>query len=146
MKKNYFAIMLLLSAITLPTFAGDAVFSNSDTESFSIQPMNYASAPSSLTRDNGKSTTAKTVTTTSTNSGLANKNYTSAISNLDSAEVELRQQIANYSSLMAQAKTAYEAKKDEYNSYKREYNELRKKLSNVEKSKKLIQGNYQVNN
>ena len=143
MKKNYFAALLVSFTVCLAANAGDAVFSNSDTENFNLQPLNYTSAPS---------TTAKTVTTKTTTqnkvigSEIANKNYTGAINNLDNAEVELREQIANYTALMEQSKTAYEAKKAEYKGYKKQYKAIRKKLKNVEKSKKLIRNNYPAAN
>ena len=49
--------------------------------------------------------------------------------------------MANYSALMAQAKTAYEAKKSEYNGYKKQYNQVKRKMKKNEKTKKLIQSN-----
>lgn len=144
MRKNYFASILLSALICAPVCAENAVFSNSDTENFSLQPLNYSTKE--VTKAKDTNTVQAQTSNSSSTSNLTNKNYQSAINNLDSAEVQLREQIANYSTLMAQAKTAYETKKDEYNAYKREYNELKKKLNNIEKSKKLIQGNYAVNN
>ena len=144
MKKNYIIAILLSSFLVMPVYSADAVFSNSDSETFSIQPLN------SVTQTSGTSV-SKTTPVVSTNkkdvvdSALANKNYVSAIGNLDNAQIELREQLANYSALMAQAKTAYEAKKAEYKGYKKEYNAIKKKMNNIEKSKKLIQGNYGAN-
>ena len=141
MRKNYLIAILLSSLLVMPVFSADAVFSNSDSETFNLQPLNNTTQ----TTKTVKTKAAPAVSTAKkgvVDSELANKNYTSAISNLDNAQIELREQLANYTALMAQAKTAYEAKKAEYNGYKKEYNALKKKMNNIEKSKKLIQGNY----
>lgn len=136
MSKNYFIALLLSSVIAIPAFAGDSVFSNSSSEQFELKPLNNTAAANVNTAAPATAQTLKPAT-----SDLANKNYTSAISNLNNAQVELREQMASYSALMAQAKSNYENKKDEYKAYKKEYNALKRKMNKIEKTKKLIQSN-----
>ncbi len=149
MYKKYFAIFLLSSAMTIPAFAEDAVFKNTDTEQFKLQPLNYSSKPVV------KSNEIPVVKSTALSNGstykvqdkdLSNQNFLNAINNLDNAQVEIREQLATYSALMAQAKTSYEAKRQEYRGYKKQYNELKKKMRSIEKSKSMIQGNVYVQN
>lgn len=147
MYKRYFAIFLLSSLIAVPAFAEDAVFSNKETEQFNLQPLNYSTVPVVTSKEaDTKSSVYQTTQTKAADSELSNQNFLNAINNLDNAQVEIREQLASYSALMAQAKTNYEAKRDEYKSYKKQYNALKKKLNNVEKSKKMIQGNVYVQN
>lgn len=138
MKKNCLTALLISFTICIAANANDAVFSNSDTEKFNLEPMSYTSAPVKTVN----TATTPAVQTKTTSTDITNKNYTGAISNLNNAEVELRDQLANYSALMAQSKTAYETKRDEYRGYKKQYKAIKKKLKNVEKSKKLIKNNY----
>lgn len=132
MYRKYLIALLLSSFILIPAHAGDSVFSNSK-ETFELQPLNNTQAQ--------KSTNTQVQMPIQTNTELENKNYTSAISNLDNVQVELREQMASYCALMAQAKSNYENKKDEYKAYKKEYNNLKKKMRNIEKTKKIIQNN-----
>lgn len=148
MYKKYFAIFLLSSFVSIPVFAQDAVFSNSETEQFNLQPLNYTTKPVVTAKENipvVKSSALNAVQTSApVNSDLSDQNFLNAINNLDNAQVEIREQLASYSALMAQAKTNYEAKKDEYNTYKKQYNALKKKMRSVERTKKLIQNNVNV--
>ena len=142
MHKKHLALLILTAFITLPALAEGSIFSNSDSEQFNLQPLNHTqsvSAPSKVAP--ASSLTTSGVKAAAGGSELANKNYKSAISNLDNVEIELREQMASYSALMAQAKTNYESRKDEYNQYKKEYNALKKKMNKIEKSKKIIQSN-----
>lgn len=132
MYKKYLIALLLSLFIGIPAHAGDSVFSNSK-ETFELQPLNNVQTQ--------KSTNNQIQMPIQANTELENKNYTSAISNLDNVQVELREQMASYSALMAQAKSNYENKKDEYKAYKKEYKNLKKKMKNIEKTKKIIQNN-----
>ncbi|MCD8025007.1 MAG: hypothetical protein LUE64_05685 [Candidatus Gastranaerophilales bacterium] len=138
MLKKYFAALILSSFIAMPSIAQDTVFSNSDSEQFNLQPLNYSTK--TITSSSSSSALKSTSNT------LSDKNFKNAINNLDTAEVEIREQLANYSALMAQSKTNYESKRGEYRTYKKQYNALKRKMRNVEKSKKLIQNNIYVQN
>ncbi len=150
MYRKYFAIFLLLSFISLGAFAQDTIFTNSDSEQFDLQPLNYHTETANSSADsipvyksNSNSTNVPLVEKAK-NSDLSNQNFKSAVNNLDNAQVEIREQLASYSQLMTQSKASYEAKKDEYRAYKKQYNTLKRKMNKIEKSKKIIQDNIYV--
>ncbi len=146
MFKKYFAFVLLSSFVVLPAIADDAVFSNSESQQFNLQPLNYDSVP--VVKSQDATTVSKTTSqsATLTDNQVSDQNFLNAINNLDNAQVEIREQMASTSALMAQAKTNYETRKDEYKTYKKQYKTLKKKLRSVEKSKEMIQGNVSVSN
>lgn len=143
MFKNILPFALILAFCATPSFAEDAVFTNSDTQQLNLQPLSYDSVP--VVKSSEAQVNVKTTPNSSSNS-VSNQNFLNAINNLDNAQVEIREQMAAISALMAQSKTAYEAKKDEYNAYKKQYNQLKSKMKSVEKSKSLIQNNVNVSN
>ncbi len=149
--RKYFTSVLLLTSFSLPVFASDAIFSNSETETFNLLPSGYNSKPfvttnSTIISSNTMAPTPSVSTNLQTkaqDSNLSDKNFINAVNNLDTAQVELREQLTSYSALMAQAKQDYINKKEQYNSYKKQYNALKKKNRQIEKSKKIIQGNIE---
>ena len=141
MFKKLLSFFVFSSLVIMPVCAADTIFTSSDSEDFSLQPLNYGSSsqvPKSAPTNEINVPKLKAV---AADNELSNKNYTSAISNLNSAQVELREQMASYTALMSQAKTNYESRKEEYREYKRQYNAIKKKMNNIEKTKKLIQNN-----
>ena len=146
MFKNILPLFIIAAIVAAPVYAEDAVFSNSETQQLNLQPLSYTSVPVVKSSEAGLSTQAPANSTSTTQNAVSNQNFLDAINNLDNAQVEIREQMAAVSALMAQSKTAYEAKKDEYNTYKKQYKELKSKMKSVEKSKTLIQENVNVNN
>lgn len=144
MFKNILPLFIIAAFTIVPAYAEDAVFTNSDTQQLNLQPLSYDSVP--VVKSQEASSVAPKATAASTTNAVSNQNFLNAINNLDNAQVEIREQMAAVSALMAQSKTAYEAKKDEYNAYKKQYKELKSKMKSVEKSKTLIQNNVNVNN
>lgn len=143
MFKNILPLALAAIVTIVPAYAEDAVFTNSDTQQMNLQPLTYTSVP--VVKSSETSAQSKAVVPSSENQ-VSNQNFLNAINNLDNAQVEIREQMAAISALMAQSKTAYEAKKEEYNAYKKQYNQLKSKMKSVEKSKTLIQENVNVTN
>lgn len=143
MFKNILPLALAAIVTIVPACAEDAVFTNSDTQQMNLQPLTYTSVP--VVKSSEASAQTKAVVPSSENQ-VSNQNFLNAINNLDNAQVEIREQMAAISALMAQSKTAYEAKKEEYNAYKKQYNQLKNKMKSVEKSKTLIQENVNVTN
>ena len=142
MFKRYVLFVLMSGLFIMPSFAEDSIFSNSNSQQFELQPTNYTSKPVVEAKEGGTQVVNSVQSKAkAASSELANKNYTSAIANLDNVEVELREQMASYSALMAQAKTNYETRRDEYKALKKEYNALKKKMKNIEKTKKIINSN-----
>ena len=154
MFKRCFTVFIFLMAM-LPVFAEDAVFSNSETQTFSLQPLDYSTKPivnavedtsRSYSQKRTQSAFIQSNSSNSSNYDMSDQNFMKAINNLDNAQVTIREQMSTYNALMVQAKTEYEAKKEEYKGYKHQYSLLQKRMKNIEKSKKLIQGNVNVQN
>lgn len=142
--KNILPLFLLSALTFIPVYADDAVFSNSETQQFDLQPLNYNSVP--VVKSQETSSSVKTVQTADSQNQVSNTNFLNAINNLDNAQVEIREQMASTSALMSQSKTAYESRRDEYRAYKKQYRELKSKMRSVEKSKNMIRNNVNVNN
>ena len=115
MFKNILPLFIIAAIVAAPVYAEDAVFSNSETQQLNLQPLSYTSVPVVKSSEAGLSTQAPANSTSTTQNAVSNQNFLNAINNLDNAQVEIREQMAAVSALMAQSKTAYEAKKDEYN-------------------------------
>ena len=149
--KKHFTLVLLLSLVALPSFAANAIFSSNEVETINLKPVNYNFKPlisaAETTSSNSLNTSVKNSVQTKANNGkLSEQNFMKAVNNLDTAQVELREQISGYSSLMNQSKSEYLSKKEEYKAYKKQYNALKKKMKKIEKSKKLIQDNIESQN
>ena len=143
MYKKYFAIFLLSSFVCIPAFAQDAVFSDSETQQFNLQPLDYSTKPVVNSSEVPViKSSAKPAVAAQTD--VSNTNFLNAINNLDNAQVELREQMASYNALMEQSKAEYQLKKDEYKAYKKQYNAIKKKMRKVERSKNMIQDNIQT--
>lgn len=141
MFKNILPLLFVALFTTIPAYCEDAVFTNNDTQQLNLQPLSYDSVPVVKSSE----ASSKTISTPA-QSPVSNQNFLNAINNLDNAQVEIREQMAAVNALMAQSKTAYEAKRDEYKAYKKQYNQLKSKMKSVEKSKNLIQENVNVSN
>ena len=129
-----FATMLLISAN-----ASDSIFDSMDkaTEVKLAPAINTASS-------SAKSTTEVRTVTPTYKATIKEQKFASAIVNLDDAQVELRQELA-------QVKTKYTAALDEKEkaiqnckNLKKEINAINKKMKNIEKSKKMINKNLQT--
>ncbi len=139
MNKRYFILAVFLLA--LPCFAQDAVFKSSDTEQFDLEPVSYSSSPVVNAQEVPKEASQPVLPANmnQSDSKLSNQSFLDAINNLDTAQVQLREQLATYNTFMAQSKAEYFAKKEEYKGYKQQYKALKKKMKMVEKSKGIIQ-------
>ncbi len=127
-------IVLSLSALLFicgASFAQDAVFQSMDTveeaPKVSLEPVGDV-APA-----------AKTATVTGS---IQEESFKKAITNLDDASAEIREQLINYNSLL----TAAQAKEDEIaaevKALKKNVSQTKKKLKNIEKSKKYINSSF----
>lgn len=132
MFKKYAIFACAALLLSLPALADEPVFSQSG-EVQKIDPAPVSS--NSLDAVNVQKPGA---------SSLSDQNFKSAINSLDTAQVEVREQLATYMSLMEQTKTEYEAKKAQYNQYKKEYNAIKKKMKNIDKMKKMLNDNLTV--
>ena len=94
--------------------------------------------------------TTKTSTTTNVNSTyrattLKEQKFNNALVNLDDAQVELRQELAEATAKYNQAVAEKDKMVANCKSIKKEIKEINKKMKNVEKSKKMINKNLQTN-
>lgn len=96
-----------------------------------------------------KSSSASTTSTTNVNavyhSTIKEQKFNSALVNLDDAQVELRQELAEATAKYNQAVAEKDKMVANCKSIKKEIKEINKKMKNVEKSKKMINKNLQTN-
>lgn len=99
---------------------------------------------------NAKSLDAKTVSQNSeieavnvrpVSETLSNEKFKSAVNNLESAQVDVREQLATYKTLVDQKQIEVNNKKTELSKLKREYFALQRKMRNIEKMKKMLNNN-----
>jgi len=125
--RNFLVLALAMAFSFGTSFAADAVFdSNSKTvQEVEIEPSN---APAEV---NAVNTQGSTET-------LSNEKFKSAVNNLDSAQVDIREQLATYKTLVEQKQLDVNNKKAELSKLKKEYSALQKKMKNIEKMKKML--------
>ncbi len=129
MKKIVLALSAVL-AISCAAYAQDAVFQSMDSveevQKVTLEPVGDV-APA-----------AKTIT-----GSIQEESFKKAITNLDDASAEIREQLINYNSLL----TAAQAKEDQITSeikdLKKNVKDTKKKLKNIEKSKKYINSSFE---
>lgn len=102
-------------------------------------PQNKAVTISNTTSSN---TTPAVYRTASTS--IKEQKFTDALVNLDDAQVELRQELADVTSKYTEALTEKEKAIANCKALKREINSINKKMKNVDKSKKMINKNMET--
>ncbi len=88
--------------------------------------------------------TVKNTTPVATMSTVQNQKYTNALVNLDDAQVELRQDLATYTTKYNEAVLEKEKAIQNCKNLKKEIKAINKKMKNVDKSKKMINANLQT--
>ncbi len=124
--KNFLVLALAVTFSFGASFAADAVFdSNSNTvQEVEIKPSNTAAEVNAVNKGAAET--------------LSNEKFKSAVNNLDSAQVDIREQLATYKTLVEQKQLDVNNKKAELSKLKKEYSALQKKMKNVEKMKKML--------
>lgn len=128
MSKTIKKFALLLAVISLgfgASFADDAVFSQA-TQEVNIKPANAE---------------VKAVNTQSAAETLSNEKFKSAVNNLESAQVDVREKLATYKTLVEEKQLDVNNRKAELAKLKKEYSALQKKMRNIEKMKKMLNSN-----
>ena len=132
MKKIVLALSAVM-ALTCASYAQEAVFQSMDSvdeiQKVELQPVGDV-APA-----------AKTTVVTGS---IQEEKFKSAITNLDDASAEIREQLINYNSQLSAAKVRSEQAKAEVKELQKCVNVTKKKLKNIEKSKKYINSNFQT--
>ncbi len=132
MKKIVLALSAVL-AFSCTCYAQDAVFQSMDSvdevQKISLEPVGDI-APA-----------AKTATVTG--SSIQEESFKKAITNLDDASAEIREQLINYNSLLSAAEAKEDELSAEIKGLKKNVSQTKKKLKNIEKSKKYINSNFE---
>lgn len=130
-----FAFVAVLG--TASAFANDAVFNPSE----EVQEINLKPVVNEVKESQTSAPKAETpAVSTEKKAGetLSEENFKSAITNLDAAQVDVREQLATYSTLVAQKQAEVNAKKAELSALKKKYSELQKKTKSIDKMKKML--------
>lgn len=130
--KRFFALTLAAVLISGIAMAQDAVFSEVPVQNVNIQPVSNTSVEAKV---------VDTVNTQTATESLSNEKFKSAVNNLESAQVDVREQLATYKTLVADKEVEVANQKAELAKLKKEYNALQKKMNNIEKMKKMLNEN-----
>ena len=128
--RKFIVLAAILSFGFAASYANDAVFTS---ETKSVQEVNIKPASDAAE--------VNAVNTQSTSETLSNEKFKSAVNNLESAQVDVREQLATYKTLVEQKEIEVNNHKDELSKLKKEYSSLQKKMKNIEKMKKMLNSN-----
>lgn len=137
MKKYIISLFVFLAALC-PTFAMDTVFDSMD------NATEVKLAPAIKTNNDKAEEVKVNSTFQSTTSTIKEQKFNNALVNLDDAQVELRQELANANSRYNDAMAEKERVIANCKAIKKEIKEINKKMKNVEKSKKMINQNLET--
>ena len=133
-------IVLTSTCYAVPIFS-----TSSDSEKIDIEPTKTEAAKKApklkLNNDYFTPKSIEGETNSSQYGEIQNNSYRSAITNLDGAQVELREQLMDYKTKYTDAKARLAAVKEEYKTYKKQIRQTERKMKNIEKMKKNIAKN-----
>ena len=136
MKKIYTSV-LMAALVSGMVFAETTAFDSMD------KAVEVKLAPSIKT--NNTKTTAAPVQTT-TNTSIQAQKYNNALTSLDDAQVELRQDLSTLTEKYNNALVEKERAIQNCKTLKKEIKAINKKMKNVDKSKKMINANLENGN
>ncbi len=131
MKKTIVALSLLLS-FSLPALADEAIFESVD----NLEEIELIVPSDSIPVVSDVSSLVKTEA-----NPIQDKSYKTAITSLDDASAELREQLVSYNADLSAAKIRSEQIKEEIKAINKQIGKLESRLKNIEKSKKYINSN-----
>lgn len=128
-----FFVLSLVSLFTLgAAMAQDTVFpAENVTQNVELQPANATV--------NGKIVDA--VNNETQTQSLSNEKFKSAVNNIESAQVDIREQLASYKARVDDKTVEVANQKAELAKLKKEYKALQKKMNNIEKMKRMLNDN-----
>ena len=131
MKKYITCFLLGLMVSLCPVFAQDSVFDGNmdNAKEVELSPVNNTSKNESEVKVNS---------TYQSSNDLKEQKFNNALVNLDDAQVELRQELANANSRYNEALSEKARVDANCKAIKKEIKEINKKMKNVDKSKKMI--------
>lgn len=115
----------------IPVSADEAVFSNNTTETINVQPVSNPEPVSEV----------DAVNTKPVSESLSNEKFKSAVNNLESAQVDVREQLSVCKTKVDEKTIEVNTKKTELSVLKKEYKTLQKKLKNIDKMKQMLNNN-----
>lgn len=130
MKKLVLALSLVLF-FSSAALAEDAVFESMDSVS-EVQKVKLAPV----------SNTTSTPAVNTLSGSIQEESFKKAITNLDDASAEIREQLINYNSQLATVQAQDDQLKAQIKELKKQVKQTKKKLKNIEKSKKYINSNF----
>ncbi len=139
--KKIIALMAVMTVFMGTSHAVPIFSTSSDTEKINIEPTKTTTTVSKPSNDYYTPKADVSSTNSAQYGSIQNNNYRSAITNLDGAQVELREQLMEYKAKYTEAKTRYAAVKEECNTYKKQIRTTERKMKNIEKTKKNIAKN-----
>ena len=145
--KKIITLLAVLMAFVGVSHAVPIFSTSSDSEKIDIEPTKTESVQKApklkINNDYFAPKSIEGETNSSQYGEIQNNSYRSAITNLDGAQVELREQLMDYKAKYTDAKTRLTAVKEEYKTYKKQIKAIEKKMKNIEKTKKNIAKNIQ---
>lgn len=126
--KNFVVLAAVLAFGFGASFAEEAVFdSKTSVQEVELKPAANAEV--------------KAVNTQTASETLSNEKFKSAVNNLESAQVDVREKLATYKTLVEEKEIDVANRKTELSKLKKEYSALQKKMKNIEKMKKMLNNN-----
>lgn len=133
MFKKISVLTFALVMYTAAAFADDAVFSSTET----INPAPVAAPAKSTPELSGEVHAVENASSGS----LSNEKFKSAVNNLESAQVDVREQLSAYKAKVDEKTIEVSNQKAELASLKKQYKALQKKMKNIDKMKKMLNDN-----
>ncbi|MBR6298905.1 MAG: hypothetical protein IKR34_06625 [Candidatus Gastranaerophilales bacterium] len=140
MKKNILLTSVLLLSLSAATYAADTVFDSMG----NATEVKLAPAISTKTNSTNTSATKASSTTSIYSKGtIKEQKFSNAIVNLDDAQVELRQELAEKTERYNAALQEKERAIQNCRALKKELNTINKNMKNIEKAKRNINKNLE---
>ena len=134
--KRYFIAAFVFCLGFASVLANEAVFSNdTKAETINVQPVSESKIETNAPEETNAADVKKA------NDSLSNEKFKSAVNNLESAEVDVREQLSSYKSQVDAKIVEVNARKSELSTLKKEYKALQKKMKNIDKMKKMLNNN-----
>ncbi len=112
--------------------ADEAVFSDNTAETINVQPVPEEKP---LTGE------VNATETKPVSESLSNEKFKSAVNNLESAQVDVREQLSVCKTKVDEKTIEVSTKKAELSTLKKEYRMLQKKMKNIDKMKRMLNSN-----
>ena len=136
--KRAYILAATIFMIGTAAFAAQTAFDSMD------KAVEVKLSPQIKTSSTAQKTTVTSTNTSSATSTIQNQKYTSALVNLDDAQVELRQELATVTAQYNEALLEKDKAIKNCKNLKQQIKAINTKMKNVDKSKKMINANLQT--